>query len=255
MVSNLGRFFYRLPQRVGVSVLVWILAPVAATAAPYTLTVRPIQVCQDNGTGCANAAKELYELETNKIWAQAEIEVKFRPWETYHETDFLVIGNFFELETLLFGGGHGEDTTSGVINMWFVNSIALGGTVYGAANVGGTQAIISDATFAAGRRDTIAHELGHNLGLGHYEDGAPDPLYDAVHNLMSSGGVRGVPGSIADIFPTGAGFDQLSPSQVAQAVELGIANDMLSTPEPSSLLLLGAGLVLTIRTIRRRQLS
>jgi hypothetical protein len=253
-VSNQGRRTQRHPV-VAVCALAWILSCGAASAAVFQLTVQPIQVCQDDGAGCANAARQLYEPETDKIWAQAGIDVEFLPWVSYYETDFLAVTSGAELENLMFGSGHGESGTAGVISMWFVNTLPGAGE-FGAASVGGMHSAIADPTFTFGRLDTIAHELGHNLGLSH-------PSAAPIENLMTSGHVRGIPSGIADIYPDGAGRDQLTAQQIVQVLNTGLANGMLSDvsfsqdavaqPEPSTLLLLASGLAYGIRTVRRRR--
>jgi hypothetical protein len=245
---------HRLPFVVLAGLLTCVLSAAGVSAAPFTLTVQPIQVCQDDGAGCANAARQLYEPETDKIWAQAGIDIQFRPWVSYHQTDYLTVDSLGELSNLFNDAGHGATMEASVVSMWFVNTLLPDqGTVFGAATVGGNRVAIADPVFATGRRDTIAHELGHTFGLDHYEENA-DAGYSIVLNLMSSGVLRAIPGGVDDIYPSGAGLDQLSPGQVAWA--LGSTNldaEVVPTPEPSTLLLLSAGLLSLVMAVRRRR--
>lgn len=246
------------------SALVWFLSSGVASAASYLLTVQPIQVClednpltspDDESLTCANAARQLFEPETDKIWAQAGVDVEYLPWVTHYDTSLFDVDSA-EVDMLFGTGGlaHGASSTPGVISMWFVGTLPSASD-FGRASVLGPRTVIGDGTFSAGRRDTIAHELGHNLGLDH-EAGEP------INNLMTTGSVRGIPGGLADIFPDGAGRDQLTTAQITQVLNLGLNNSMLSevlsedslaSPEPSTLLLLTSGLAYAIRVVRRRR--
>jgi hypothetical protein len=59
-----------------------------------------------------------------------------------------------------------------------------------------------------GRRDTFAHEVGHNLGLGHADFGA-----GASNNLLTAGSTRQIPDGVANIIPDGLNLSQLTASQ------------------------------------------
>ncbi len=195
------------------------------------LFVQPIQVCDDNGLNCADI--QFYEDITDKIWGQAGIDVTFLTPNRLNDSTYLSIApnpdttfpfTNYEFYQLSFTGGPGafgrhpdSGTDTGPINMWFVDQIeSTIGLVFGTAWVGSNGILISDDTFSfnsgLGRIDTIAHEIGHNLGLQHRTFGAGN-----ANNLMTAGTVRNSPSSITDITPDGANLDQLTQDQIDEA--------------------------------------
>ena len=201
------------------------------------LQVQPIQVCDDDGFVCAQV--ELFEAIADKIWGQANIDIAFLPLNQLNDSTYLT-ADADEFADLSFSGRAGDfgrhpDSTrnSGPINLWFVDVIetSVGLIQFGNAWIGLNGVLVSDDILdfnnGAGRIDVIAHELGHNLGLRHSTFGAgPDD------NLMSSGGVRTIPGSIDDIFPDGDGLSRLTPEQIARARESDLLSDAAGDTVP-----------------------
>lgn len=183
--------------------------------ATSVLTVQPIVIRQDDGTGGPNI--NLFQAETEKIWSQAGVDVVFLPTVDFNSTAFLVLDSDPETRDLFNTSGHGQNSNPVVVNMWFVNEIASIGTTYGVAALGANGVAISSATFTfnsgVGRLDTPAHELGHNLGLGHNNFGA-----GVADNLMTTGSSRTVPGSVNDISPDGLCLDVLTAEQITEAL-------------------------------------
>lgn len=238
-------------------VLTGVLASNVANALPITheLVIQPIQVCKDDGTDCANAGKKLFEAEGDKIWSQAGIDLHFLPWMTLEETDYLT----FDFDD--FGAATaGFALPANTIRLVFVTSISDCGGVGGAFGCGYLDAngvAIADSVFAfnggIGRLDTIAHELGHNLGLDHDDFGAGGAL-----NLMTSGATRTVPSAIGEITPDGIKTDQLTDAQIAEAkasLLIQRVDPNNPVPLPGTLALVGLALASAGAAGRKRRHS
>ena len=131
-----------------------------------------------------------------------------------NNTALQVINNAADLAALF--GDASANPSATVISMWFVTLINDCGEVaaFGCANTPGNRIAIDDDTFSfnggVGRIDTLAHEIGHSLGLPHCNDA--DRLEAAACGadfLMRSAG-RTIPAAVGDIDPTGLKLDKLS---------------------------------------------
>lgn len=220
------------------------LAVVAITATPANaavLTIQPIQVCDDGGGSCANSAQELYLDATNKIWAQAGLTFNYLGFTTTNSSTFLTLEDQTEVDSL-FSTAPGAAVNPLVISMWFV---ADHYSAYGEVNaIGGNKIVISQSVFTAGRLDTIAHEVGHLLGLLHDDAGVETDF------LMRSGESRLTPTVLGDITPDGAGLDRLTGAQITTALS---DSKIDAVPEPGTFATMFAGLGVLGFVMRRRQ--
>jgi PEP-CTERM motif len=213
-----------------------------ANALPLlTFDLQPIQVCADDGTSCANPSLELFEAITDKIWAQADIDINFLDWLVVNDSNKLDETNFDDLTA---------NASPSIMNVWFISTLSdCGGyfdpsTLFGCG--GGNRAAVADLVFGFnspyGRVDTFAHEIGHVLGLPHIA---------GASNLMATGSTRTIPEVIGDIAPDGAGLSFLSADQIATARSSSVLYDA-SVPEPGSIALFALGIVSLILARRRR---
>lgn len=240
---------------------------------PDQLSIQPIQVCKDDGSNCAGV--NLFADITAKILEQANLKVSFLPTNRLNASRFLSINDrrdrssidyeFYELTRTgaadAFGRNPNSTQNSGPINVWFVDTIEASNdlTQFGLAWVGANGVIVSKAALEFGqngRTDTVAHEVGHNLGLRHATLGA-----GGANNLETDGDRRNIPSSVDDIGIDGAGLSTLTDAQIAAIKRSSFVTksapglapgtetsdaDAMSVPEPASwmgLVLLGMAIV------------
>lgn len=175
-------------------------------------TVNPIRVCNDAGLDCATV--NTFSAETTKIYTQAGVMPVFLPTTQINNTASQVVPSVTSVNV----PGNGQSSNSTVINTWFVKQMtsAPGTTLYGEAYVGGNGVAINTTDVNSfnggiGRIDTVAHEIGHNLGLGHTTFGA-----GGSSNLMTTGSTRNIPNGVGNIAPDGTNLDQLTAAQITQ---------------------------------------
>jgi PEP-CTERM motif len=227
-------------------------APAAAMPIDKQLVVTVRTVCDNAGLNCASQGplgNLFYEAEGDKIWAQAGIDLLF------------VLGPNINNSALLNGQGSlgaftaplgGTGTTMFLTNS--LSSAGLFGFAYGGS--GGlaiNMSAVNSFNGGIGRLDTIAHELGHNLGL-YFGPGASGGHDNSNPNfLMASGGIRNVPTSLAQICPDptlATCRSLLSDAHIATARASSLLTPI---PEPGTWALMALGGLLVGAAARRQR--
>ena len=210
-----------------VAVSVSLLAPISAEARSFNgdvsfdsyITVNPIMVCDDGGLNCTSA--NTYAEYMQEIYAQAGVAVIFLPTTTVNRTSLLApaINTDASFRALTDTAGNGQSTDASTINAWFLKTLAAtNGTLYGQGWIGGNGVAINSTAVnsfngGVGRVDTVAHEVGHNLGLDHTTFGA-----GGATNLMTTGSNRTIPSALGDVAPNGGKLDELNATQISQVL-------------------------------------
>jgi hypothetical protein len=226
------------------------------------LNVNVWQVCDNAGANCArttpttgNSTGDTYfGLAANAIFAQAGIGVTFNFVGTKNNSSFLNNGDF---SSIVASGNHFQSTTQ--MEMFLVNTLDNGSFGTGWLGLGGLVIAMNPVlAFNSnnGRLDTVAHEMGHNLGLVANTDPDSDGAGHSTNpnHLMASGGIRRVPTSRNDIFPAGLRYDQISALQISQARQSRLLRDVptVVVPEPATVVLMAGGM-LVLGVIGRRR--
>ncbi len=233
---------------------------VAAPVSAAVIDIQPIVLCEDDGTGCAGTGpvgNQYFEAETDKIWAQGDFDINFLSLQQWNNSTYVVADSngqttdtSDDADNLRAAGkaAFGSIADTVAINMYFVTDFLTdpGFVLYGQGCGHPTFAsgcnneegiIINDIIFGSTPRlDTIAHEIGHVLGLTHTGFGA-----GGSENFMTAGSSRSPASTIDDIAPDGANLDQMTQDQIDEVNRDPL--NLVQVPEPNALALLALGLM------------
>lgn len=187
----------------------------------------------DNPTLLAKIS--LFQDATQKIFAQASIRVTWEPYTIYYDGDRGT--SYFNLDGLsTFSGDnvlemldlvgrpesnptiHGGSASPTTLNLWFTGTqnpgsgLSVQSTNEGRSPVYLNGATVSQTIFAGNYLGAVAHELGHVLGIG------------ATHSTISTNLMYtyGISTTLDNIFPNGAQYGQLDPTQIGLTGTSGI---------------------------------
>jgi hypothetical protein len=194
-----------------------------ATTTTSLVTVQPIEVCADDGSGCATPDIASFETAANKIFSQTGLGLVFLPVSQLRDSSYQTTivdpsGNpIDQAHQLLRLPNAAQSPNPTTLDVYFVASLQRTDSVpifgYGLINSNG--AIVGGGAAV----DTMAHELGHNLGLLHTDllnsDGSESAGAQVNNNNLMQSLFRMVPTSASDT-RIGSTIDLLTSGQGTQ---------------------------------------
>jgi hypothetical protein len=134
----------------------------AATAGTVTheIVLQPIQIQSDDGS--IRAPMDLFEAETDAVYMQADIDIRFlAPVEVRNSS--LLTRTDANLFDLFLGTGNGKHADPNVLNVWYLNGLMAGGVPSRGLAFQDGNGIAIDGNL--NQPLILAHLIGHNLDL------------------------------------------------------------------------------------------
>lgn len=166
------------------------------------LTIQPIALCNQLGNVCTDASLINRDFLV-QTYAKVGVAVAVLPTRVLRNDDLMTSLDArteaiakATLIALHTAGVNADATSTNIktLNVYFADDLQSndGTTLFGFAALSGNGAVInSTAVGAYNRTDTVAHELGHNLGANHKTLSA-----GGADNLMTDGDTRSTPASV-----------------------------------------------------------
>lgn len=211
------------------------------------------------GCGVAmSAVVTTNELKLEEIFSQAgfggTIDFRFTASKTLFNTALLTIDNEAEWETLRWFAGA---SAYPVVNMFFVDQIKWCGvnttSIVGCATVGGHDMML-DSGYAANPAyggAIAAHELGHNLGLDHFDPNSNINLMNG--NVHANGSTALTGGQISSILGSSLIQTDTLGQRFITVTPILVAASIAAVPEPETWAMMVAGLLGIAGWVRRRK--
>jgi hypothetical protein len=215
----------------------------SAVVIDKTLTMNIYQLCNTDGSVCANdgsaSGDQYFTTATSTLWAQAGIQVNVSFAGTINNTLWNNAGfSYFESIT----GSQGHFQSQSVVDVFFVNDIDASG-VLGVGWFGAGGLVLDTPLIMTGvYLSTLAHELGHNLGLDHNSFG-PQYLMSPFATSVTQG----------NLYPNGTGYGVLDSSEIALARQSSLLQSISPVPEAESYAMMLVGLTVVGCVVRRRR--
>ena len=163
--------FRNLIGCMGLALLSVAASPALAIGIDRTITIQPIDVCDNSGNNCANAGDatlNALEAATQAAWAQAGIGITFLKTQTYDNSayqsvtaDLTTNAPADPARSLMRDPGHSQSSNPQVLNLYFVNQLTdvhnPGALLRGFSFTNGNGMILGPKPVL----DTLAHEIGH----------------------------------------------------------------------------------------------
>ncbi len=161
------------------------------------------------------------EAELDVVFAQADIDIRFNQITTIYDASLLDI----DTEAKRVALWNSAPFSAPGVNMFFVDSVDYCGgynvSIVGCGSYPGNVVAVESSTAAGGYgAELLAHELGHNLGLGHLSgDNLMDPYLNGYTDLTASQ-IATILASPLIQFDGSQAYLEINPILIASAVPL-----------------------------------
>jgi hypothetical protein len=177
-----------------------LFSPHAHAQTALYVTINPVRILPASGSPNFTISEALFssfKTATTDIWGQAGVNVVVS-WNTLQTVTSASLYNAQVADgsansasrlwnQALPSTTFKRDDTPFVIDLWIVGTLVNSGlNVIGYSNQGGDGIAVSESVFQSNFLGTIAHELGHNLGLNHVSGSTIQLMHEnSIANTVS----------------------------------------------------------------------